>query len=198
MNTTSLANPPGVASMPRWASLWELFYLHADLPPIQIERLRADEVPQPYHSLLVHCNDMTPTLESFYRRSLHLTVLARWREAEAFFREVTLNLPELGRPVEYGVIRIFLDRFSSSAQRLILEGQRPLGSILAGENIAHLGWPNAFFRVSTDERVGDALWLERSCRLYGRRNLLLNGDRRILAEVIEVLAPTEPGFSPSH
>ena len=41
------------------------FYSHAKLPLPRIETIPGDAVPEPYKSLLVHNNDMRPTLEAF-------------------------------------------------------------------------------------------------------------------------------------
>jgi chorismate-pyruvate lyase len=132
---------------------------------------------------------MTPTLASFYRQDLGLRVLSRDHQGNSYRREVILYLANDERPVEYGVIRIFLDRLPPTARRLVLEEIRPLGNILQGEAIPHLSWPQAFFRVKADAHAGTALGLRRGAFLYGRRNVLLDGSRRLLAEVIEVLAP---------
>jgi hypothetical protein len=76
-----------------------------------------------------------------------------------------------------------------AACQLVLKEARPLGAILNGEAIPFLSWPQAFFRLKADVHTGAALGLRRSGFLYGRRNVLLDGSRRLLAEVIEVLAP---------
>ena len=145
-------------------------------------------MPEPYRQLLVHSRDMTPTLETFYGGNLGLSVLSRELEPDIYLREVTLNLPS-GRPTEYGAIRIFLNRFPSTARERILKEQYPLGKILELEAIPHLGWPQAFFRVEADAHMRDVLRLGDSQHLFGRRNVLLDGSRHFLAEVVEVLAP---------
>ena len=91
--------------------------------------------------------------------------------------------------MEYGVIRICLGLLSPAASRKVLEEQRPLGKILELEAIAHLSWPQAFFRVEADGRLSKLLGLAAPALLYGRRNVLVDGSRRLLAEVIEILAP---------
>ncbi len=62
---------------PGWTALLERFYSRAGLTLPPLERLKEDEVPQPYKGLLVHSQDMTPTLEKFYGKPLGLTVLSR-------------------------------------------------------------------------------------------------------------------------
>ena len=97
--------------------------------------------------------------------------------------------PDDARPVEYGVIRICLALLSPAAAQSVLEERRPLGRILQAEAIAHLSWPQAFFRVEADARLSRLLGLRQPATLYGRRNVLVDGSRRLLAEVIEILPP---------
>jgi hypothetical protein len=175
--------------MPSWAGLLQRFYERTGLSAPVLTELKAAEVPPPYQGLLVHSSDMTPTLARFYGQAPGLRVLSRERQGDSYKREVILCLAEDARPVEYGVIRIRLDRLPPPARRLVLEEQRPLGDILQGEAIPHLSWPQAFFRLKADAHAVAALGLRHARFLYGRRNVLLDGSRRLLAEVIEVLAP---------
>ena len=189
MATNSLAGSRRAKTTPPWAALLQRFYEGAGLSAPALTELKGEEVPQPYRSLLVHSSDMTPTLERFYGQTLRLRVLSREHHDDSYKREVILWLAEDTIPVEYGVIRIHLERFPPTARRLVLEEERPLGDILHSEAIPHLSWPQAFFRLKSDAHAGAALGLQHSGLLYGRRNVLLDGSRRLLAEVIEVLAP---------
>ncbi len=189
MFATTLRERPAAHSRPPWAVLLERFYARAGLALPRLEQLNNDEVPQPYKALLVHSSDMTPTLEGFYGQPLRLNVLSRERQEDSYLREVLLALDGSARPVAYGVIRIRLDHLPAPARKRVLEEQRPLGHILLTEGIAHLSWPQAFFRADSDGRMGALLRLRQPGALYGRRNVLLDGGRRLLAEVIEVLAP---------
>ena len=189
MFTNTLARSRRAHAIPSWAALLERFYEPTGLSVPALTELAAAEVPQPYQALLVHSSDMTPTLANFYGQTLGLRVLSRERQDDSYKREVILWLAEDGRPVEYGVIRIRLDRLPPAARRLVLQEQRPLGDILHGESVPHLSWPKGFFRLKADAHAGAALGLRRAGLLYGRRNVLLDGSRRLLAEVIEVLAP---------
>ena len=175
--------------LPPWAALLQRFYEPAGLAAPVLEELKGTEVPQPYRALLVHSSDMTSTLASFYGETPRLRVLTRERRNGSYKREVVLWVTEGARPIEYGVIRIYLDRLPPAARQLVLQEERPLGDILNGEAIAYLSWPQAFFRLKSDARAGAALGLRHPGFLYGRRNVLLDGSRHLLAEVIEVLAP---------
>jgi len=175
-----------------WASLLERFYSRAGLAMPALTCVGDDEVPQPYKSLLVHSLDMTPTLENYYHQPVDITVLSRERQQESYFREVILHINWESKPVEYGAIRICLDHLPTAAQERVLQEQCPFGSILSRESIPHLSWPQAFFRVAADTHMLAVLRLRKACALYGRRNVLVDNSRRLLAEVIEVLAPVAP------
>lgn len=174
---------------PAWAALLERFYGRRRLSLPRLSRLDGDEVPQPFQRLLVHSKDMTPTLEAYYHQPLRLWLLSREHHEATYLREVVLRLGDTGRPVEYGVIRIFLAHLPAPAARRVLEEERPLGNILQTEAIPHLSWPQAFFRVEADVHLRTVLQMRQRGEVYGRRNVLLDASRRLLAEVIEVLAP---------
>jgi chorismate-pyruvate lyase len=174
---------------PGWAFLLQRFYAKLGLPLPGMHPLQGEEMPQPYKGLLVHSSDMTPTLEGFYRQPMSLTVLSREHQDYTYLREVVLKSANDHRPVEYGVIRISLNHLPPPARLQVLEERKPLGGILQREAIAHLSWPQAFFRVESDPHLAHVLHCPQPGQLYGRRNVLLDGSRRLLAEVIEILAP---------
>src|SRR5438552_902278 len=130
-----------------WTALLERFYARAGLTLPPLERLKDGEVPRPYKALLVHSQDMTPTLENFYRQPLGLTVLSRERHNDSYYREVILTVENGARPVAYGAIRIHLDHLPPAVRQRVLEEHRPFGNILQGESLPHISWPQAFFRV---------------------------------------------------
>ena len=146
-------------------------------------------MPEPYKTLLVHQNDMTPTLENFHGQSVHLRVLGRERRGNEYFREVVLHLEGTEQPVEFGAIKIHLDRFPQVVRRRILEEKWPLGHILKDFNIPHASSPSAFLRVASDPLINSSLGLTGAQLLFGRRNTLLNPAKQPLAEIVEILPP---------
>jgi hypothetical protein len=187
-STADAYSRPEAARLQGWAALLESIYLRAGFEFPSLEQLKPEQVPQPYRTLLVHSADMTPTLEGFYGDSLGLTVLSRTLHEDSYRREVVLTLGDKARPVLYGAIRIFLPALPPKARQAVLQERFPLGHILQTEQIPHLSWPQPFFRVEPDPHMTAMLRLGRAAGLYGRRNVLVDGSRRLLAEVIEVLA----------
>lgn len=168
------------------------FYAQAgiSLPPIDI--IQGNEMPEPYKTLLVHQNDMTPTLETFHGDRIHLQVVRRQQRGDFYFREVVLLLDASGAPVEFGAIKISLALFPSAARRSILEEHLPLGHILQEHSIQHASRPKAFLRVQSDALINQALKIKGRQILYGRRNTLSDPSQRPLAEIVEILPPVLP------
>jgi chorismate-pyruvate lyase len=175
-------------------ALLERFYARYGLEFPAINGIRNEEMPEPYKRLLIHCHDMTSTLESHYASPMRIEVLSREVENGAYLREVVLKPVAGVNPVEYGVIHIHLGHLPAPARRRVLEEERPLGNILHTEAVPYLSWPQSFFWIGPDAHLERVLCLPQPRVLYGRRNLLVDGNRHLLAEVIEVLAPA-PGLS---
>jgi chorismate-pyruvate lyase len=158
-----------------------------ELPPVK--QVRPDEVPPPYHSLLVHKSDMTSTLENFHKDRIHLDVISRDRANGDYFREVVLRLDASNKPVEFGAIKINLKLFPGAAQERILQERHPLGRILKECGINYGSRPQAFLRITSDALMNQLLNLPKTESLYGRRNTLFDPQERPLAEIVEILPP---------
>src|SRR5256885_1862299 len=108
----------------------DALYARAGLPLPRIQKISAEEMPEPYRALLAHSNDMTPTLEKFHRVTIHVKILHREQRDDAYFRQVTLMLDDTDKAVEFGAIKVSLALFPPKARQLILDEHLPLGSIL--------------------------------------------------------------------
>ena len=165
------------------------FYAHAKQPMPQIEMIPGDAVPEPFKTLLVHNNDMTPTLEDFHASRIHLEILHSEHRGGFYFRKVVLRLNHDEKPVEFGANKVFLAMFPEEAQELIRMEQIPLGRILKDCGIRHQTAAKHFLRVQPDESIGNALELETSVSLYGRKALISDLKGRPLSEIVEILPP---------
>jgi chorismate-pyruvate lyase len=165
------------------------FYTHAKLPLPPIEVIPGDAVPEPFKSLLVHHNDMTPTLEGFHKSRIHLEIIKSDHRSSFYFREVILRLDHDEKPVEFGANKVYLGMFPEDAQELILLEQVPLGTILKDCGIKHQTEAKHFLRVIPDDIICQALELETSVPLYGRKAVISDLKGRILSEIVEILPP---------
>lgn len=182
--------PPSPSSAGQSDPLYPLSRLLDGDRPELVEMLEQSgpTLPEPYRQLLAHERDMTSTLERFYGEAAGLQQLQRRREGSDLWREVLLVGRESGRIMEYGAIRIDLEGFDRAARAAILEGQRPLGSILAHFEVPYRSRPGRFFSLRSTPRLEALLDLDHARELYGRQNVLLGG-RGALAEVVEILPP---------
>jgi len=168
--------------------LFPLNRFHESFDGLEVQRIEGEAVPEPYRSLLVHHNDMTPTLESFYGSQMRLKRLEYREEGEAVLRRVVL-FDDRGRVVEYGAIHIELARFPARAQAMIREGRVPLGAIMHHHRIEHLSRPRGYFAVEAEDGLRDVLQFDGDATLYGRRNVIANHADQPLADVVEILPP---------
>jgi len=188
MNDDPTTQSPSISPM-----LYPLddFYARMNRVLPTIEPIEGEAMPEPYKSLLVHENDMTPTLQNFHRDSIHVHALHADERDDFYFREVLLELDETQRPVEYGAIKINLSLVPNDTRQEIIEARLPLGQILFAHNVPHTSRPKAFLKVVADQYIAGALRLEGAPELYGRRNTLIDKAGHPLAEIVEILPPEE-------
>ncbi len=165
------------------------FYERSDRRLPDVRLLDGDNIPAPYHTLLVHDADMTSTLERFHGERVRLRILESRRNGSTYEREVVLVAGNAARPVEFGAIGIMLDRFSGDVQEVILKGATPLGAILQEFAIPFVSMPQAFFEIHADDLMAEALEVAAPALLYGRRNTLITPAGETLAEIVEILPP---------
>lgn len=174
-----------------WAYPLDEFYALAGLPLPVIEQIRGEDMPEPLRSLLVHQNDMTPTLEKFHGGKIHVNVMRRDQRNGFYFREVVLISDAREAPIEFGAIKINLNLFQPKARQLILGEREPLGHILADCQVVHSSRPKAYLKIQADDFIGRALQVPEQSVLYGRRNTLFDPNQQPLAEIVEILPPPE-------
>jgi chorismate-pyruvate lyase len=165
------------------------FYVRGERALLPFASVTAGDVPEPYRTLLVHERDMTRTLENFHGGTIHLRVLSSYHEGDAYWRESVLQLDGSNRPVEFGAIKIHLDRFPEPWRAQILAEHLPLGGILNASGLGYTSRPTAYLRFTPDEFITCALHLEKDALLYGRQNALRDTAGNVLAEIIEILPP---------
>ncbi|HAB18387.1 MAG TPA: hypothetical protein DCE44_18340 [Verrucomicrobiales bacterium] len=163
------------------------FCLRDGRPLPEFVEVQPAEIPEPARSLLVHERDMTRTLEQFHGCSIHLRVLSKYSDATTYCRESVLELDRGDQPVEFGAIKIYLERFAEPWRSQILEAHLPLGGILNASGLRYSSRPSAYLRFAPDAFIAAVFrWSERVWT-YGRQNTLRDEKGRPLAEIIEIL-----------
>lgn len=148
-------------------------------------------MPHPYRVLLVHNGDMTSRLATFFGGDIVLEVLHREHTPEFYRREVVLHIESTGLPVEYGAIEIDLSAFSGELRELILEQHLPLGGLLNRFGVRYRSEPKGFIKLGADAVMQRVFQVPGAHEFYGRCNVLLGENDRVLARIVEVLRPIE-------
>lgn len=166
---------------------FHFFYEKANIDLPDFTFLEGSEVPYPYRSLLVHENDMTPTLAAFHHSKLYLKVHSHESTDEFVMRLVSLHSKASDKAVEYGAIAIQLGGLEPKVRDLVIAGEVPLGAILGEYSVIHRGSPCAYFSVPADVPISAALGQAPGETLYGRCNQLIDGEGMVFADIVEIL-----------
>ena len=162
-----------------------------DTSTLDVVEIEGSQMPEPYRGLLVHASDMTHKLQAFAGQRIHVRVLHMREEGARLERRVLLICDDDDQIVEFGAIRIHLDRFPEAAREEIRGAHIPLGAILKRHAIAHRCEPRFYFRLKGSDFLKEAFQLEVNTALYGRLNHILGAKGEKLADVVEVLPPLE-------
>jgi chorismate-pyruvate lyase len=176
--------PPG----PSLPFLYALFPLAPrELLP-EFEFVPADEVPPPYHELLVHEHHMTVTVENHHGGTVDVRILARRHTGDFYARKILLALHGTGRIVQFGIMKINLGYCSREVREEIVAGQTPLGRILIQHNVLRRIEPTAFLRVLPDPAMMKWFALDNPVPTYGRL-AIIHCNEQPAVELLEIVAP---------
>jgi hypothetical protein len=104
---------------------------------------------------------------------------------------VVLITEGTGERVEFGAIKISLERLPLAARKDILAERLPFGTVLGRHRIRHTSRPKAFLKIKSDDFINQSLGVASSQTLFGRRNTLSNLAQEPLAEIVEILPPAK-------
>ena len=175
-----------LTTAPTFDHLYLLLPESGDRPAATV--IAADQMPQPYHRLLVHTHHMTVTVEDFYGSPVDVKVLACRRNGDEYARKILLALHEGGRVVQFGMVRIDLGVCPEPVRNAIVEGKTPLGRVLIQHNVLRVVRPVEFFRAAPGPAMCDWFGLARPEPTYGRLGIIYT-DGKPAIRVAEILTP---------
>jgi chorismate-pyruvate lyase len=157
-----------------------------DLP--EYEFVPADEVPAPYHGLLVHDKHMTVTVESYHGDRVNVRVLARRHAGNDYARKILLTLAGNDRVVQFGIMRVQLDLCDPEVREAIVAARVPLGRILIEHDVLRRIEPKAYLRVLPGPAMMNWFGDAGSRPTFGRL-ALIHCNRQPAVELLEIVAP---------
>jgi hypothetical protein len=181
-------NPPVNIVGPDLRSLYALFGPADDMP--EYEFVLPDEVPPPYHELLVHEHHMTVTVERHHGSLVDVRILDRRQDPDTYARKILLTTQKDGRVVQFGIMRVHLRYCSPEVQAEIAAGRTPLGRILIEHDVLRRIEPTTFLRVIPSRAMMEWFGLDQPRITYGRL-AYIHCDERPAVELLEIVAPED-------
>jgi len=178
-----------LTTAPTFDQLYRLFADDADRPTASV--VSSEDVPEPYHRLLVHTHHMTVTVEAFFESPVDVKVLASRRDGDEYTRKILLTTRTDRRVVQFGLVRIDLGVCPPDVRNAIIEGRTPLGRVLIEHDMLRRVEPVAFLRVRLGDKMADWFGVPPGSDTYGRVGVIYTGDHPAV-EVLEILAPIHP------
>ena len=175
-----------LTTAPTFDHLYRLFPDVSDRP--SAVPIPPEDVPQPYHQLLVHTHHMTVTVEAFYQSPVDVKVLACRRNADEYARKILLTTKTDSRVVQFGLVRIDLGVCSDAVREAIVEGKTPLGRVLIEHDMLRRIEPLTFLRVRLSAKMANWFGVPAGSETYGRVGVIYTGEQPAV-EVLEILAP---------
>jgi hypothetical protein len=148
----------------------------------------ADEVPPPYHDLLVHEHHMTVTVEAHHGDLVDVRILERRHDGDSYARKILLTLQQSGKVVQFGIVRVDLRVCSPPVREEIVAGRTPFGRILIKHNVLRRIEPTAYLRVVPGAAMMGWFGMDRLAPVYGRL-AIIHYDEQPAVELVEIVAP---------
>lgn len=152
------------------------------------EYVAAEQVPEPYHKLLVHEHHMTVTVEAHHGSLVDVRVLERIHDGDTYARKILLALQSTGRIVQFGIVRIHFQYCSDAVRDEIVAGKTPVGRILIKHDVLRRIEPTAYLRVLPGPAMVQWFGLKVPQPTYGRL-ALIHCDGQPAVELLEIVAP---------
>lgn len=182
-----------LTTAPTLDHLYSLFPNSPDRP--DAVEVSSNEVPQPYHRLLVHTHHMTVTLEEFFRTSVDVKVLECRRRGNEYARKILLTNHETGAVVQFGLVRINFGVCTEAVRNEIVAGHTPLGRVLIRHNMLRRIEPLAYLRVTPGAEMAGWFSATEGTSTFGRVGVIFTGEQPAV-EVLEILAPISASHQP--
>jgi hypothetical protein len=173
-------------SGPDLRELFSIFRPVEELPRCEV--IPPDEVPEPYHKLLVHEHHMTVTVEAHHGDLVDVRILDRVHVGDSYARKILLTLQKTGKVVQFGIVRVNLACCSEPVRAEIVEGKTPFGRILIKHNVLRRIEPTAFLRILPGPVMMGWFGMVESRPVYGRL-AYIHCDGQPAVELLEVVAP---------
>jgi chorismate-pyruvate lyase len=173
--------------MPALDHLAGLFY--SDMAELgAFEEVLAEQMPQPYRTLLAHHEHMTVSVERHHGEKVDVEVIAAKRSGDYYARKIVLHLQTSRKTVLFGIPRLNLRLVDDDVRREILSENKPLGRVLIDHNVLREVQLASLYRVTPGPDLCRMLGLAEPQTTYGR-TAFIYCDGYPAVELLEIVSP---------
>ena len=151
-------------------------------------QVEADELPSAYQSLLAHHHHMTVTVEEFHHCRLDVQVLKKNITRRFYSRKILLAREADGKVVQFGIMRIALDRLSDEVRTEVESEAVPLGRVLIAHNVLRHVQCVSLLRVMPRRSLQELLNMGDEEVTYGR-TARIHVDGEPAVQLLEIVTP---------
>ena len=149
--------------------------------------VRADQIDEPYRSLLNHDSHMTVTVEKYHSASVDVKVLRKKQDEATYAREILLTRQTDQQVVQYGIVRLNFDYLEQAVRNEIETEEVPLGRILIQHNVMRQVKLLSLYEIQPGQAMLGVLGIEPRCSVYGRTAMIFCDDQPAI-ELLEIVA----------
>jgi hypothetical protein len=152
-----------------------------------------DQMPEPFHWLLVHRNHMTKVLEAQYGRPMELDVVKHHLEDDLYTRKIILRPQGTDVIVEVGIVRLNFRFMTKEVRDEILKRETPLGAILIRHKVLRKVQPRWYLEFPANAPLLAAAGAVFPHTTYGRIGTIYCNHEPAI-EVLEIVSGLEKTF----
>jgi chorismate-pyruvate lyase len=173
--------------MPALDHLAGLFYTNLEELGA-FEEVRAEAVPEPYHTLLAHHEHMTVAVERHHGCKVDVEVLVARDEGDYYSRKIILHRQTDRGVVLFGIPRINMRLLAGDVRQEIVGRTAPLGRVLIEHNIMREVQLASLYRVQPGPDLRRLMNLGAGATTWGRTAFIYL-DGYVAIELLEIVAP---------
>ncbi len=161
------------------------FFGESRVPDCEV--VRADQVPDPWHRLLVHDNHMTVTLEARWGEEVKVVPYQVHRQGDLYGRKLDLEIAD-GTVVMTGVMLLNFGVCPASVREAVESESAPLGHILIQSGLLRRITSESFVRVAATDPLAQRFRLEEPREAWGRLATIF-ADGLPAVDLLEIVRP---------
>lgn len=146
----------------------------------------ANQIPEPYRSLLNHDAHMTVTLEKYHSSQVDIRVLRKQHCQTNYAREILLSRQTDQQVVQYGIVRLNFGYLDEQVQQEIESQQVPLGRVLIEHDVMRQVKLLSLYEINPGPALVEALGIEPESRCFGRTAMIFCNDQPAI-ELLEIV-----------